>query len=69
MKDPNVIFSGYRMPHPLENRLELRVQTDSEGNYTPEEALDTAIKDLIAECTFLEERYKVCGGSGRSWQL
>lgn len=27
LKDPNIIFAGYKVPHPLENRVELKVQS------------------------------------------
>ena len=57
LKDPHVLFAGYRNPHPLEHRILLRVQTDS--NTTPAEALDSAITDLIAELSLLEERFRV----------
>jgi hypothetical protein len=58
MKDPDVIFSGYRMPHPLEHKLELRVQTAE--NCKPEAALMKAIENLIKESTFMEEKFRVC---------
>eukprot|EP00124_Ichthyophonus_hoferi_P005995 Ihof_evm1s1105 gene=Ihof_evmTU1s1105 len=57
VKDPHVIFSGYRMPHPMEYRMELRVQTDS-ANYSPVDALEQAIRDLVAECTHLGDGFK-----------
>eukprot|EP01134_Creolimax_fragrantissima_P005236 CFRG5236T1 len=55
LKDPRVLFSGYHIIHPLEFKFELRVQTEPNGTYTPEDALDNAIKDLISECTHLED--------------
>ena len=30
MQDPSVLFAGYRVPHPLKNNIELKVQTDAE---------------------------------------
>ena len=56
LKDPRVIFSGYRIPHPMDYRMELRVQTNS-SHYSPSEALESAIRDLIAETAILEERF------------
>ncbi|CDW87300.1 dna-directed rna polymerase ii subunit rpb11-like isoform x1 [Stylonychia lemnae] len=32
LKDPRVRFSGYRKPHPLENKVEIKVQTNGEIN-------------------------------------
>jgi DNA-directed RNA polymerase II subunit RPB11 len=37
LKDPNVRFAGYRKPHPLENYVEIKVQTD--GSKTPAECV------------------------------
>merc|ERR1712141_773746 len=56
LKDPNVIFAGYKNPHPLEHKIILRVQTTSD--YTPTEALKNAITDLMAEISLFEERFK-----------
>lgn len=58
LKDPNVIFAGYKVPHPLEHKFVLRVQTSS-SDYTPQEALKNAITDLISEISLIEERFKV----------
>ena len=56
LKDPNVLFAGYKNPHPLENKVILRIQTTSD--YTPQEALMNAITDLISELSLFEERFK-----------
>ena len=56
LKDPNVIFAGYKNPHPLEHKVIIRVQTTSD--YTPTEALRNAITDLIAEASLFEERFR-----------
>lgn len=57
LKDPNVLFAGYKLPHPLEHKFVIRIQTTSE--YTPQEAMMNAITDLIAELSLFEERFKV----------
>ncbi len=57
LKDPQVIFAGYRVPHPLEHKFVLRVQTTAD--YSPHEAFANAITDLISEVSLLEERLKV----------
>eukprot|EP00794_Sanderia_malayensis_P009851 gene9851-10862_t len=57
LKDPQVIFAGYRVPHPLEYKFVLRVQTTAD--YSPHEAFSNAITDLISEVSLLEERLKV----------
>lgn len=56
LKDPQVIFAGYKCPHPLEHKFVLRVQTTSD--YTPQEALQNAITDLLSEMSLLEERFR-----------
>ncbi|VDM65420.1 unnamed protein product [Strongylus vulgaris] len=57
LKDPMVLFAGYKNPHPLEHKIVLRVQTT--GQTTPADALINAITDLIAELSLFEERFKV----------
>jgi len=56
LKDPNVLFAGYKNPHPLEHKIIIRVQTTSD--YTPTDALRNAITDLISELSLFEERFK-----------
>ena len=53
-----MLFSGYKVPHPLEHKFVLRVQTTPD--YSPQEALSNAITDLISELTTLETGFKVC---------
>lgn len=57
LNDPQVLFAGYKVPHPLEHKFVLRVQTTPD--YSPQEALSNAITDLISEVTMLETRFKV----------
>jgi len=56
LKDPHVLFAGYKQPHPLEHKIILRVQTTAD--YTPQDALKNAITDLISELSLLEERFR-----------
>merc|ERR1712227_520747 len=56
LRDPKVLFAGYKNPHPLENRVIIRVQTTPD--YTPQEAFTNAITDLLSELSLLEERFK-----------
>lgn len=53
-----MIFAGYKVPHPLQHEFIVRIQTTSD--YTPQEALMNAVKDLISEIALLEERFRVC---------
>jgi DNA-directed RNA polymerase II subunit RPB11 len=56
LKDPRVLFAGYKVPHPLEHKFVIRIQTTS--NYSPEDAFMSAITDLMAELALFEERFK-----------
>ena len=66
MRDKKVLFAGYRMPHPLEFKLEMRVQTADEGDgppYTPQMAMDNAIQTLVSECSVIGDKLKVGGAA------
>ncbi|OXA46561.1 DNA-directed RNA polymerase II subunit RPB11 [Folsomia candida] len=56
LKDPHVLFAGYKQPHPLDPKILIRVQTTAD--YTPQDALKNAITDLISELSLLEERFR-----------
>nr|AAN71209.1 GM15177p [Drosophila melanogaster] len=56
LKDPNVLFAGYKVPHPLEHKFVIRIQTTAD--YSPQEAFMNAITDLLAELSLFEERFK-----------
>jgi DNA-directed RNA polymerase II subunit RPB11 len=45
--DKHVLFAGYRIPHPLETRMLVRVQTT--GVKTPVQAVEHALEDLRSE--------------------
>ncbi|XP_070323194.1 DNA-directed RNA polymerase II subunit RPB11-a-like [Odocoileus virginianus] len=57
LKDPQVLFAGYKVPHPLEHKIIIRVQTTPD--YSPQEAFTNAITDLISELSLLEECFRV----------
>ena len=57
LKNKQVLFVGYKMPHPLENRFVLRLQT-REGT-TPRAALDDALTSLLAQVDALERNAQV----------
>ena len=52
-----MLFAGYKVPHPLEHKIVIRVQTTPD--YSPLEAFTNAITDLISELSLLEERFRV----------
>ncbi|EFE32013.1 uncharacterized protein ARB_00903 [Trichophyton benhamiae CBS 112371] len=47
LQNQHVLFSGYRIPHPLVHKVLLRVQTD--GQITPKEAVLAACHDLVKD--------------------
>lgn len=56
-KQKGVIFAGYKMPHPLEHKFVLRVQT--EKPLTPTAVLERTVDQLIGDLATLEERVRV----------
>ncbi|KAH3744418.1 DNA-directed RNA polymerases II, IV and V subunit 11 [Pelomyxa schiedti] len=56
VQDPQVLFAGYKVPHPLEYRILLKVQTIPET--TPHRVLLGAIDALHDEVNSLEELVK-----------
>ncbi|KAG9689757.1 RBP11-like subunits of RNA polymerase, partial [Aureobasidium melanogenum] len=60
-KSPNILFSAYKVPHPLFATFELRVQTD--GSLTPKDAVIRACGDLIQELQRLDQEFT------KEWEL
>lgn len=56
LDDPQVIFSGYRQPHPLEPAIQLRVQTRTELP-GPKESVETALDHLQRELGTFHDRF------------
>ena len=56
LKDNRVRFAGYKKPHPLEERIEVRVQTN--GDVKPEEAVTESCTKLHAELEQLGEDFR-----------
>ncbi|KNC46109.1 RNA polymerase II core subunit [Thecamonas trahens ATCC 50062] len=56
LENDKVLFAGYKIPHPLENYLLLRIQTVPES--TPSAALQQALSDLVQSVAVLEETFK-----------
>mmetsp|Transcript_49416 Transcript_49416/g.92623 ORF Transcript_49416/g.92623 Transcript_49416/m.92623 type:complete len:199 (+) Transcript_49416:74-670(+) len=48
LRNEAVLFAGYKVPHPLNNMIELRVQTTPASS--PEAALRRAVANLRTEC-------------------
>lgn len=56
MKNPEVEFCGYSIPHPSENKMNIRIQTY--GNITAVEALHQGMDNLSELCTTIEENFR-----------
>ncbi|CCD25593.1 DNA-directed RNA polymerase core subunit RPC19 NDAI_0F02750 [Naumovozyma dairenensis CBS 421] len=55
MKNPQVEFCGYSIPHPSEEFLNIRIQTY--GEITAVEALHKGLQDLMDLCDVVEEKF------------
>ncbi|EFJ51599.1 hypothetical protein VOLCADRAFT_103489 [Volvox carteri f. nagariensis] len=49
--DKAMVFAGYRIPHPLEPVMVVKVQTN--GTKSPEEAMVHALQDLASEFGYM----------------
>ena len=54
--DPTVLFAGYKVPHPLENKIELRIQCDERSN--PTKALKQACLLLIGQAKAVKQQFQ-----------
>jgi len=53
---PQVLFAGYKVPHPLHPYFLLKIQTD--GTMTPQAVLEQACTKLITTISSLEAKFK-----------
>ena len=60
-KAPHVIYSGYKVPHPLFANFELRVRTD--GSLTPKQALLQAAEEIVQDLGTLGREFT------KEWEL
>ncbi|XP_020577927.1 DNA-directed RNA polymerases II, IV and V subunit 11 [Phalaenopsis equestris] len=51
-RDPNVLFAGYKLPHPLQYKIIIRIHTTSQSS--PTQAYTQAIDDLDRELDHLK---------------
>lgn len=55
LRNETVLFAGYKVPHPLDNMIEMRVQTMNKSN--PETALRAAVANLRTESRSMLEQF------------
>ncbi|KAK9366446.1 DNA-directed RNA polymerase [Lipomyces kononenkoae] len=56
MKNPDVEFCGYSIPHPSEAAMNLRIQTY--GEISAIQALEKGLDDLMELCDHIEDEYR-----------
>lgn len=56
LEDETVMFAGYRVPHPLEHRIEIKLQTTNES--TPKHSLANAVSKLTAQYEMLRLKFE-----------
>lgn len=54
-KNPDVVFAGYKNPHPTDHRVILKVHTNA--NTTPVQALRDAVTNLRAEVSDIAQQF------------
>lgn len=54
-EDRCVVFAGYRIPHPLESKMLIMVQTN--GQKTPVQAVEHALNDLRCEISTIRNAF------------
>ncbi|MFQ6665906.1 hypothetical protein Gotur_032460, partial [Gossypium turneri] len=55
--DENVLFAGYKLPHPLQYKILVRIHTTSQSS--PMQAYNQAINDLDKELDHLKSAFEV----------
>ena len=55
LQNPNVLFCGYSMPHPAEDKMFVRIQTVP--GYSAQEALKKGLQDLKHTCQITKETF------------
>jgi len=54
-EDRSIVFAGYRIPHPLEAKMVVKVQTN--GSKTPIQAMEHALDDLRSEVITIQTAF------------
>ncbi|KAK8221274.1 DNA-directed RNA polymerase I and III polypeptide [Phyllosticta capitalensis] len=59
MKNPSVEFCGYSIPHPSENKMNLRIQTYEDANVNVYDVLEKGLQDLSDLCDVVIDKFTV----------
>mmetsp|Transcript_40244 Transcript_40244/g.99611 ORF Transcript_40244/g.99611 Transcript_40244/m.99611 type:complete len:123 (-) Transcript_40244:253-621(-) len=55
-RDPNIVFAGYKVPHPSSNMIIIKVHTNK--NSSPMQATTEAVNHLRTEISDLSQKFK-----------
>ncbi|BFZ63284.1 RNA polymerase subunit AC19 [Saitoella coloradoensis] len=58
MKNPEVEFCGYSIPHPSEAKMNIRIQTYGTNGYTAVDAIEKALDDLVGLCDHVDQEFE-----------
>merc|ERR1719443_2282209 len=58
MKDPDVEFAGYSVPHPSIDEMNVQVQTHPDSGVSAEEAMDRTVDNLNWICDHVIKTYR-----------
>lgn len=64
LEEKRVVFAGYRIPHPLETRMEIKVQTTGDS-LSPQEALKGAIVAIDRDLKDLQIQFSIGAGDAQ----
>merc|ERR1712020_445998 len=56
LQNPRVMFAGYSIPHPAEDQMHIRIQTEEQ--YPAQEALKQALRDLKSMAILSKQKFK-----------
>ncbi|KAL3901124.1 MAG: hypothetical protein SGCHY_000844 [Lobulomycetales sp.] len=56
LTNPKVLFCGYKVPHPLDNLVEIKIQTTSDTD--PMTVMRNEVDALIAQVSDITEKFK-----------
>jgi DNA-directed RNA polymerase II subunit RPB11 len=67
LENEQVLFAGYRVEHPLDRHMKVRVQTVAE--ITPRDAVESALLDLEKQFKSFQDNLKLSHGSAAAANL
>ena len=56
--NPNNLFAGYIVPHPLQHRVQIKIHTKAGATSRPEASMKTALQDILIETRRLKKQFQ-----------